>query len=103
MNAGFVRQPYSRVIGGKSLGGRIASLVADKAKVVGLVRLGYPFHPVGTLERLRIEHLGSIKTPTLILPGNAIPPAIETKLRGTRCRRRSRLCGSRTAITAARR
>jgi uncharacterized protein len=57
------------VIGGKSMGGRIASLVADKAQVDGLVCLGYPFHPVGKADRLRVAHLESIKTPTLILQG----------------------------------
>jgi predicted alpha/beta-hydrolase family hydrolase len=57
------------VIGGKSMGGRIASLVADDAGVAGLVCLGYPFHPVGTPDRLRVEHLRTIKTPTLILQG----------------------------------
>ena len=35
------------VIGGKSLGGRIASLVADTSRVQGLVCIGYPFHPPG--------------------------------------------------------
>ncbi len=35
------------VIGGKSMGGRIASMIADEAEVAGLVCLGYPFHPVG--------------------------------------------------------
>lgn len=57
------------VISGKSMGGRIASLVADEAAVAGLVCLGYPFHPVGKPDRLRIEHLQSLKTPTLILQG----------------------------------
>lgn len=57
------------VIGGKSMGGRIASLIADEASVAGLVCLGYPFHPVGKPDRLRIDHLQDIKTPTLILQG----------------------------------
>jgi hypothetical protein len=57
------------VIGGKSMGGRIASLVADEAGVAGLVCLGYPFHPVGKPDRLRVEHLAAIKTPTLIVQG----------------------------------
>lgn len=57
------------VIGGKSMGGRIASLVADEAGVAGLVCLGYPFHPVGKPERLRTAHLENIETPTLILQG----------------------------------
>jgi predicted alpha/beta-hydrolase family hydrolase len=57
------------VIGGKSMGGRIASLIADEAGVAGLVCLGYPFHPVAKPDRLRVEHLQTIKTPTLILQG----------------------------------
>jgi uncharacterized protein len=57
------------VIGGKSMGGRIASLIADEAKVAGLVCLGYPFHPAGKPDRLRVEHLRTIETPTLILQG----------------------------------
>src|SRR5262249_18414712 len=57
------------VIGGKSMGGRIASLVADEAGVAGLVCLGYPFHPVGKADRLRVEHLQKLKTPTLIVQG----------------------------------
>jgi predicted alpha/beta-hydrolase family hydrolase len=39
--------PKKLAIGGKSMGGRIASLVADEAGVAGLVGLGYPFHPAG--------------------------------------------------------
>ena len=57
------------VIGGKSMGGRIASLIADDAGVSGLVCLGYPFHPAGKPDRLRIEHLETIHTPTLIVQG----------------------------------
>jgi predicted alpha/beta-hydrolase family hydrolase len=57
------------VIGGKSMGGRIASLIADDTGVSGLVCLGYPFHPPGKLDRLRTEHLETIQTPTLILQG----------------------------------
>jgi predicted alpha/beta-hydrolase family hydrolase len=61
------------VIGGKSMGGRIASLIADEAGVAGLVCLGYPFHPTGKPEKLRIEHLKTIKTKTLILQGERDP------------------------------
>jgi uncharacterized protein len=57
------------VIGGKSLGGRIASLVADEVGARGLVCLGYPFHPPGKPERLRVAHLASLRTPTLIVQG----------------------------------
>jgi predicted alpha/beta-hydrolase family hydrolase len=60
-------------IGGKSMGGRIASLVADEADVAGLVCLGYPFHPTGKPEQLRIEHLKSIHMPTLIVQGERDP------------------------------
>ena len=60
-------------IGGKSMGGRIASLVADEAEVAGLICLGYPFHPTGKPEQLRIEHLKSIRTPTLIVQGERDP------------------------------
>jgi predicted alpha/beta-hydrolase family hydrolase len=61
------------VIGGKSMGGRIASLIADEAGVAGLVCLGYPFHPEGKRDRLRVAHLEAIKTPTLILQGERDP------------------------------
>ncbi|HEX9286892.1 MAG TPA: alpha/beta fold hydrolase [Thermoanaerobaculia bacterium] len=57
------------VIGGKSLGGRIASLVADEVGARGLVCLGYPFHPPGRPEKLRTEHLEALKTPALIVQG----------------------------------
>jgi uncharacterized protein len=57
------------VIGGKSMGGRIASLIADEAAVAGLVCLGYPFHPVGKPAQLRVKHLTDLQTPTLILQG----------------------------------
>ncbi|SRR5579875_325656 len=57
------------VIGGKSMGGRIASMVADEAGAMGLVCLGYPFHPPGRPQRLRVEHLRELRTPTLIVQG----------------------------------
>ncbi len=57
------------VIGGKSMGGRIASMIADEAGVRGLVCLGYPFHPPGQPERLRTAHLRDLRTPTLIVQG----------------------------------
>lgn len=61
------------VIGGKSLGGRMASLVADEARVRGLVCLGYPFHPPSRPDRLRTAHLESLATPALILQGERDP------------------------------
>jgi predicted alpha/beta-hydrolase family hydrolase len=64
-----VLDPKGLVIGGKSMGGRFASLVADEAGVAGLVCLGYPFHPAKKPEQLRVEHLGALKAPTLIVQG----------------------------------
>ncbi len=61
------------VIGGKSLGGRIASLVADEVSAGGLVCLGYPFHPPGKPQVLRVEHLRTLATPTLIVQGTRDP------------------------------
>ena len=61
------------VIGGKSLGGRMASMIADEVGIAGLICLGYPFHPPDRPETLRIEHLKAIKTPTLILQGERDP------------------------------
>ncbi len=61
------------VIGGKSMGGRITSLVADEVGVAGLICLGYLFHSVGNPDRLRVEHLQAIKTPTLIVQGERDP------------------------------
>ena len=57
------------VVGGKSMGGRMASLIADACRVRGLVCLGYPFHPPGRPDRLRTEHLIDLKTPALIVQG----------------------------------
>lgn len=77
------------VVGGKSMGGRIASVVADRVGARGLVCLGYPFHPPGKPERLRTAHLRELLTPALFLqgtrdpfgtreevPGYALPPSI---------------------------
>lgn len=57
------------VIGGKSMGGRMASLVADELEVAGIACLGYPFHPAGRPERLRTAHLAGLRTPCLICQG----------------------------------
>jgi predicted alpha/beta-hydrolase family hydrolase len=61
------------LIGGKSMGGRVASMVADALfearRIAGLVCLGYPFHPPGRPAQLRTKHLGGMKTPALIVHG----------------------------------
>lgn len=60
------------VIGGKSMGGRIASQVAasQPADIDGLVFLGYPLHPPGRPDKLRSEHLPKIKAPMLFTQGS---------------------------------
>lgn len=60
-------------IGGKSMGGRMASMVADEMGVRGLVCFGYPFHPPGKPDQLRIAHLEHLRTPALILQGTRDP------------------------------
>jgi predicted alpha/beta-hydrolase family hydrolase len=56
-------------IGGKSMGGRMATLVADELKVRGAVIFGYPFHPPGQPNKLRTAHLENLITPMLVLQG----------------------------------
>ena len=56
-------------IGGKSMGGRMASMVADEAGVRGLVCFGSPFHPPGSPEKTRTAHLEHLRTPALIVQG----------------------------------
>lgn len=65
------------IIGGKSMGGRVASMVADElygqGKISGLLCLGYPFHPPNKPDKLRTAHLEAIRTPTLICQGTRDP------------------------------
>ncbi len=56
-------------VGGKSMGGRMASLVADDLGVDALVCLGYPFYAAGKPEKPRVDHLLALQTPTLIIQG----------------------------------
>lgn len=56
-------------IGGKSMGGRMASLVVDELGADALVCLGYPFYASGKPEKPRVAHLAELKTPTLIVQG----------------------------------
>jgi predicted alpha/beta-hydrolase family hydrolase len=65
--------PGPLVIGGKSMGGRVASMLAAElfaaGRIVGLLCLGYPFHPPGKPEQLRTKHLAALKTHALICQG----------------------------------
>ncbi len=60
-------------VGGKSMGGRMASMVADEMGVRGLICFGYPFHPPGRAQQLRTAHLETLRTPALILQGERDP------------------------------
>ena len=74
---GFAGITGPRAIGGKSMGGRVASLIADElheaGDIYGLVCLGYPFHPPGTPEKLRTKHLEAMRCPALIVQGERDP------------------------------
>ena len=65
------------IIGGKSMGGRVASMIADPmleaGKIAGLLCLGYPFHPPEKPQQLRTAHLAGLQTPTLIVQGTRDP------------------------------
>jgi len=64
-------------LGGKSMGGRVASMLAaqapHRASSRGLVLCGYPFHPPGKPERLRLAHWPSLACPTLVVQGSRDP------------------------------
>ena len=73
------------VVGGKSMGGRIASTIAaGGTRVDGLVLLGYPLHPPGKPERIRKAHLKDVTVPTLFVEGTRDPfcplPTLEEAL-----------------------
>ena len=68
------------VLGGRSMGGRMASMLAaggpdagDALPVAGLVLVSYPLHPPGKPDNLRIAHLPSIAVPCLFVQGTADP------------------------------
>lgn len=63
----YATQPV--VIGGKSMGGRIASLLTQHELVKGIACLGFPFHPPGKPEKQKGEHLATCEKPCLILQG----------------------------------
>jgi predicted alpha/beta-hydrolase family hydrolase len=79
------------VIGGKSFGGRVASMAAEAefeaGNVAGLVCLGYPFHPPGEPTKLRVEHLHKLKLPTLICQGTRDPFGTTEDVKGYKLRK----------------
>ena len=66
----IAQQSGTVFIAGKSLGGRIATMIADACdNVVGVIAYGYPFHPPAKPENLRTEHLKTLTKPCLIVQG----------------------------------
>ncbi len=65
------------IIGGKSMGGRVATMVASglhaAGKIAGVLCLGYPFHPPAKPAQLRTEHLKPLQVPTLVVQGTRDP------------------------------
>jgi predicted alpha/beta-hydrolase family hydrolase len=89
------RATHARVfIGGKSMGGRIATHIAahEDVDVPGLVLLGYPLHPPGQPKKLRVAHLPRVRAPMLFVQGSRdtfgtpdeLAPYLEGLARGTR-------------------
>jgi predicted alpha/beta-hydrolase family hydrolase len=88
------RRPPHLFIGGKSMGGRIATQVAAQPEVdvAGLVLLGYPLHPPGQPSKLRTAHLPSVRAPMLFVQGardafgtpEELAPYLKGRARGTR-------------------
>lgn len=73
--------PDKRIaIGGKSMGGRMASMIGEKADAV--IAFGYPFHPPGKPDRLRTGHLQSLSFPMLIVQGERDPFGARTETEG---------------------
>jgi predicted alpha/beta-hydrolase family hydrolase len=76
------------IIGGKSMGGRVASMVADdlfrEGRIAGLLCIGYPFHPPQKPEKLRTAHLEDLQIPTLIAQGTRDPFGTREEVAGYR-------------------
>lgn len=60
-------------VGGKSMGGRVASLVAAEREVAGVIVAGYPFHPPRAPDKLRLAHWRWVSAPSLIIQGERDP------------------------------
>lgn len=65
--------PRRLVLAGKSMGGRVATMLADELGAAATVVFGYPFHPPQQPAKVRTDHLATLRTPTLILQGERDP------------------------------
>ncbi len=85
-------------IGGKSMGGRVASMIAadpqSSGDIAGLVCLGYPFHPPGKLDSLRTAHLPAITCPVMIVQGERDPFGNKDDVSGYQLPAHVRVCWS---------
>jgi predicted alpha/beta-hydrolase family hydrolase len=83
-------------VGGKSMGGRVASMAADRLVgerlISGLVCLGYPFHPPGKPDALRTAHLETMQRPTLIVQGERDPFGSRAEIEALRLSPTIRVC-----------
>ena len=86
-------KPSQRLaIGGKSMGGRIASMSTNHDRVEALVCLGYPFHPPGKPEKLRTEHFRDIRIPAMIVQGERDTFGNKEEVKGMKLPRRIKKC-----------
>jgi uncharacterized protein len=75
--------PAGLLLGGRSMGGRICSMVvAEGLPARGLVLIAYPLHPPGRPEKLRIEHLPQLEVPCLFVSGTRDPFGTPDELEG---------------------
>ncbi|XOV77830.1 MAG: alpha/beta family hydrolase [Aestuariibacter sp.] len=71
--AKFIDSDLPLFIGGKSMGGRVASMILEESEVQGGICFGYPFHPPGKPEKTRTEHLKELQKPLCIVQGQRDP------------------------------
>ncbi|MFT4925694.1 MAG: putative alpha/beta-hydrolase family hydrolase [Phenylobacterium sp.] len=73
-------------IGGKSMGGRASTMLVTQPELKGLIKgviaLGYPFHPSGKPEKLRVDHLPDMLAPCLIIQGDRDPMGRKEEIAG---------------------
>ncbi|NYS59958.1 alpha/beta fold hydrolase [Vreelandella salicampi] len=80
----FVEQvlPSPLWVGGKSMGGRVASMLATQQSVAGVIVAGYPFHPARTPEKRRLAHWPQVACPALIIQGERDPLGTRQEVEG---------------------
>lgn len=69
-------------LAGKSMGGRVATLVLENSPAIGALVFGYPFYPAGKPDRTRIEHLLEIDRPVHIFQGTRDPMGARERVEG---------------------